>query len=342
MQPFRMGPNQPPRFYRGGESIARFRGLPHLRDDVPEDWVGSTTTILGEPQAGLTRLPDGRLLRDAVVSDPEGWLGEAHARRHGADPLLLVKLLDAAERLPVHCHPGDDFARRHLGCPCGKTEAWVVLEAQPDAAVHLGFRQDVGAAPLAGWVERQEAGALLDSLNRIPVAPGDAVLVPAGVPHAIGAGVFVVELQQAADLNVLLEWTGFDVDGMRDGHLGLGFERALSCVDRSGWTHERLRTLLRDRSASRGASSGVALALPPRADAFFRVERVEPDPAARCAASFAVLVVVDGEGMLHTQRGAALPLARGDTLLVPFAAGDLEVHGGVHALRCLPPATVDR
>ena len=116
-------------------------------------------------------------------------------------------------------------------------------------AVHLGFRRDVEAETLAGWVARQDAAAMLDALHAVPVAPGDSVLVPAGIPHAIGAGVFLVELQEPTDLSVLLEWDGFAVDGVSDGHLGLGFDVALACVDRRGWGAERLAGLIRNAGA---------------------------------------------------------------------------------------------
>jgi mannose-6-phosphate isomerase len=338
MDPVRLGSNQPPRFYRGGDSIARFRGLPGTRDDVPEDWVGSTTTMFGEPRLGLTTLPDGRLLRAAIVADPDGWLGRAHVQRYGTNPALLVKLLDAAERLPVHCHPSDEFSRRHLDCPFGKTEAWVIVEADDGAAVHLGFRHDIDATTLHRWVAEQEVAALLDALHRVRVSAGDAVLVPAGIPHAIGAGIFLVELQEPADLNVLLEWTGFDVDGARDGHMGLGYEVALGCVDRSGWSLDRIAALRRSATHERGTGTGAAPVLPPEADAFFRCERVGPEAPARLTASFAVVVVIGGTGTLETERGVALRVRAGDTLVVPHAAGDVTLHGPVSALRCRPSA----
>ena len=74
-------------------------------------------------------LPDGRLLRDAVAEHAGSWLGAAHVARFGADPALLVKLLDAGQRLPVHCHPSDEFAAAHFGSRYGKTEAWIVVGA---------------------------------------------------------------------------------------------------------------------------------------------------------------------------------------------------------------------
>ncbi len=119
--PLPLPPNQPrARFYAGGRGLASFRGQGTWEPHTPEDWVGSVTTVRGEATTGLTRLPSGELLRDAVERDPVGWLGAAHAARWGSDPMLLVKLLDAGQRLPVHVHPDDAFAARHLGAAHGK------------------------------------------------------------------------------------------------------------------------------------------------------------------------------------------------------------------------------
>src|SRR5207247_5370778 len=151
--------------------IARFRGTGPGDEHAPEDWVGSATTIFGDERQGLSMLPDGRVLRDAIAADPEAFLGAAHAERYGRDPALLVKLLDAGERLPVHCHPDRAFSRRHLDCPYGKTEAWVEVEAEgAEPTVHLGFRFDVDAATLAGWVAAQATGTLLRALHAVRVA----------------------------------------------------------------------------------------------------------------------------------------------------------------------------
>src|SRR5439155_27078643 len=106
------------------------RGILATDDHAPEDWIGSTTTSFGEQTRGLTVLPDGRLLRDAIAAAPTAFLGPAHEQRLGADPALLVKLLDAGQRLPVHFHPEEDFARTHLGSAHGKTEAWIVVETR--------------------------------------------------------------------------------------------------------------------------------------------------------------------------------------------------------------------
>src|SRR5205823_4844078 len=135
--------------------------------------------------------------------------------------MLLVKLLDAGERLPVHYHPDDDFARRH-GFAHGKTEAWLVVEAEPGAAVWLGFRDEIDRDALRERLDREE---LLALLHEQPVSAGGYVFVPAGVPHAIGEGILIVELQQPSDLSVLLEWSAFGLDG------GLDLDPELESLD---------------------------------------------------------------------------------------------------------------
>jgi len=145
--------NRPPeRFYRGGDRIAAFRGSGPAGTHEPEDWVASTTTVRGEAPAGLTRLPDGRLLADAIAADPQFWLGQEHVARWGTDTRLLVKLLDAGQRLPVHAHPDDGFAAARLGHAHGKAEAWYVLRA---GTVHLGLRRPVAPAELGALVPRR-------------------------------------------------------------------------------------------------------------------------------------------------------------------------------------------
>jgi mannose-6-phosphate isomerase len=200
--------------------------------------------------------------------------------------------------------------------------------------VHLGFREPMDPRRLAELVDTQQVEPLLAGLNTVPVAVGDTVLIPAGLPHAIGQGVLLVELQEPTDLSVLLEWEGFAIDGRRDGHLRLGFELALGCVDRSGWDPDRLARLREGRGPDR---PGVERLFPAEADPFFRAERLRPDPAATLEAAFSILVVTDGAGELRTA-GGALELGRGDTVLVPHAAGPGTVGGPLTAVRCLPPA----
>ncbi|MFI7678377.1 class I mannose-6-phosphate isomerase [Actinophytocola sp. NPDC049390] len=315
------------RFYRGGAAIAALRGDTPPLEFGPEDWVASCTTCHGEQATGLTTLPDGELLRDAVAAHPANWLGDAHLATFGADAALLVKLLDAGQRLPVHCHPSNEFAAAHYGSRYGKTEAWVVVGAQEGATVHIGFRADEDEATVTDWVARQDSEAMLAALNPVTVRAGDTVFVPAGVPHAIGAGVFIVELQQPTDLSVTLEWRNFLDDEAR-GHLGIGFETALRCVDRRSWA-DRLGELVR-----RDESPAAATDLFGRPE-FFRAERLRS--GASLHASFGVLVVLDGTGVLRTEKAGEVPVRKGMTFVLPHAAGESTLDGDVVAVRCLPP-----
>lgn len=324
MRPLALPSNRPPeRFYRGGARISAFRGEGGDAPREPEDWVGSVTTINGEESLGLTRLPDGRLLRDAIAADPFAWLGDEHVRRWGDDTRLLVKLLDAGQRLPVHAHPHDDFAAMHLGRAHGKAEAWYILQG---GTVYVGLREDVDVADLADLVERQDVASLLGLLHGIEVAPGDVVWVPPGELHAIGAGILLLELQQPEDLSILLEWQDFAIDGPALGHLGLGFDLALAAVNTRGRSEDAIRELVRTAPASGSV-------FPAAADGYFRLERIPVDGEATVEAGFSIVVVTRGDLDLDGDRVSA-----GTTLLVPHAAGALRVSGVGELLICRPPA----
>ena len=277
------------------------------------------------------RLEDGRLLRDAIQEQPEAFLGAEHLAAWGAEPALLVKLLDPDQRLPIHCHPNRQFAAKNLGLRFGKTEAWIVVSVRTrDPFVHLGFRRQMTRDQLATWVTEQQSDKLLGSVNRISVEPGASFLVPAGIPHAVGPGILAVELQEPTDLSILMEWKGLlDIDGMAEGHLGLGFARALDAVDLTAWDQRRLETL-------RG-SSGYGSVFGAAAEPFFRAERIHGD--VMLAPGFSILIVLDGEGALRSESAPVLELGKGDTILLPFAAGWCAVAGPLQLIRCLPPVS---
>ena len=325
--------NQPRQFYRGGSAIAALRGVGDDRDFGPEDWVASTTTRFGQTEAGLSRLPDGRLLRDAVQAAPQEWLGADHVAEFGDSTALLVKLLDAGQRLPVHCHPSDAFAKQHLGSRFGKTEAWIVVGTSgSNPVVYLGFREDVTPEAVAHWVATQDSSALLGSLNEIPVKAGDTVHVPAGTPHAIGAGVFIVELQQPTDFSVTLEWQGFLADA-ESAFLGMDHETALRTVNRGGFGDSALSSLVKHTADQTG--SRVPL-LADEASEFFLAERLHG--AVELEPSFGVMVVLDGSGRL-TSHGESLGLERGNTVVVPHSAGAPVLEGDLTIVHCRPPMT---
>ncbi len=172
---------------------------------------------------------------------------------------------------------------------------------------------------------------MLGALNAVPIAAGDAILVPAGIPHAIGAGVLIAELQEPTDFSVVLEWKGFDLDGAVDGHLGLGYPLALQCVDRSEWSTDRLARLW----GPADDGSAIARLMPTGADPFFRAERIRA--GALLDPSVAVLIGTRGSGSIRFAGGEEFPFERGQTAIIPHAAGSAAVHGDLEFIRCRPP-----
>ena len=161
--PAKLPSNQFDHFYKGGYRIGKLRNGPGgpMR---PEEWIGSTTTRFGEDSTGLSKLADGTLLKDAIEVNPVPWLGQKHLDKFGTSTEILVKLLDPDQRLPVHYHPDQKFAAEKLHVNHGKTEAWIILEAPPQARVGLGFNRQMEKSEVAALVAAHDSEGLLDSL----------------------------------------------------------------------------------------------------------------------------------------------------------------------------------
>jgi mannose-6-phosphate isomerase len=329
--------NQLDHFYRGGDRIAALRGGSGVEGLYrPEEWIASMTTMTSDPARGLSRLADGTLLRDEVMADPRSWLGAPHVDSYGASTELLVKLLDTAQRLPVHLHPDRAFSRRHLGIPHGKTEAWIVLDAAQGARIRLGFAEPMRLAQVRSMIDAEDSAGLVASLRSCELRPGDAMLVPAGLPHSIDAGIFLLELQEPTDLSILLEAEDVPVDVRRDGHLGLGFDIALGALRLDALDESGFDELLVRRE--QGDATGITNLLPAAAGPYFRCHRIRAvDVSPAVVAGFAVTLVTAGAGRLATESGEALELSRGEIAVVPFAAGDWHLEGMVEAIVCRPP-----
>lgn len=328
--PSKLPSNQFDHFYRGGNRIGALRHGPGgpMR---PEEWIGSITTRFGEAEQGLSHLSDGTLLRDAIKNDSQGWLGEDHVKNFGLSTEILIKLLDPDQRLPVHYHPNKAFAKTHLGLDHGKTEAWIILEAPAGSGVGLGFSQTQNKEDLLKLVRAQDSAALLASLRRSEVKVGDAVLVPAGVAHAIDAGIFVLELQEPTDLSALLEWEGFAVDGIKDGHLGLGFETVTDALKLDPLTDSEFDSLITHNVFSGGALRSV---LPLKSDGYFRAH-LAPG-VGDFPAGFAVALVLDGTGSIAFANTPEMAITKGDAIVIPHSAGAYSFTGA-NAIICRPP-----
>jgi mannose-6-phosphate isomerase len=330
MKPQQLAPNLIDHFYRGGAKIAAMRGLAGHGERQPEEWIAATVSRFGEDTIGLASTVDGDLLRDLVTADPLGWIGDPHSGRFTpGDTGMLLKLLDAGQRLPVHVHPDRAFARSHLACPYGKTEAWLVLDADPGSAVHLGWQEDVDPEELAVRRDAQDGAWMLDRMHRIEVRRGDGILVPAGTVHAIGEGVFVLEAQEPTDWSILLEWSV--TTATRDeSHLGLGFDTAMGAVGHHRLDADRLRELLSRVDLD---GPGPASCLVEEAGSFFRIDLVSGDAAV--PAGFAALIVLNGEGDLRSA-GGSVAVTAGQVLAVPAGFGEWRLTGTARGLAARP------
>jgi mannose-6-phosphate isomerase len=320
--PWELLPNRVSQFYRGGALLDRFRGIPDPTDtDRPEDWVGSATRAWTPPGAPRTDegLSSGRVgdevrrILDVVTADPPSIAGDLAASEPTTG--ILVKLLDAGIRLPVHAHPTRAFARARLGSPFGKAEAWIILgtrdvPGEPPPHVRLGFRRDVGRDELRGWIDEQRTDELLASLVARPARTGDVWFVPPGTPHAIGAGVFILEVQEPTDFSIVLETAGFPID-RDDASLRLGWDVALDAIDRRG----------RDGSAIATLRSSIDGGLPGGAAPFFWARRIVAAGERRLELPrrFVVGVVTGGQGAV-VAAGGRLEIRAGDAFALPAAA----------------------
>lgn len=214
-------PNRVWRTYPGGQTLDRLAGVTSPADShLAEDWIASTTRAVnrGREQIaeGVSQVLVGhdatpRDFAELLASDPEYFLGAAHVKKYGAQPQLLVKFLDSGTRLHFQAHPTREFARRVLGAPSGKTEAYYVLgtrttEPEPSGYIYVGFQRPPSPAQLRDYILTQNIAAIEACFDRIAVKPGDTFIIPGGTPHALGAGVFMVEIQEPSDLVIRFEF----------------------------------------------------------------------------------------------------------------------------------------
>ncbi len=171
------------------------------------------TVVESGPLAGMT-------LGQLVAQHGRALLGRHHPQPRFP---LLVKFLDAAQRSSLQVHPDDARAARCTPADLGKTEAWVVMAAEPGSRVYAGLCAGVDRQRLA---EALKHGGWQPCLHSISPRPGDCIFLPAGTVHALGEGLLVAEVQQASDITYrLYDWDRLGADGLpRPLHVEEGLE----------------------------------------------------------------------------------------------------------------------
>jgi mannose-6-phosphate isomerase len=205
----------------GGRRLAPWLGLPAPAEPVGEAWLLSdhplhTSIVSDGPHAGQS-------LSQLIARSPHP--GTALLGRPTARFPLLIKILEARENLSIQVHPDDDAAKRWAPAEGGKTEAWAVLDSEPDGLIYLGLKPGVDQAALQRELATGNAPLCL---QRHQPRPGETYLVPAGTVHALGQGVMVLEVQQTSDATFrLYDWGRIGADGRpRPVHLQAG----MACI----------------------------------------------------------------------------------------------------------------
>lgn len=178
----------------------------------------------GEDQSVVSQGPlAGSSVQQLLESHNQPLLGR-HAGRSQFP--LLIKFLDANDRLSVQVHPNDAQARMCDQTENGKTEAWIILAAEPGSRVFAGLKNGVTADTLRSAVDGGNIEACLHSFE---VSAGDCVFIPAGTVHAISEGILLAEVQQSSDLTFrLYDWGRMGADGKpRELHI----DQAIDCTD---------------------------------------------------------------------------------------------------------------
>ena len=340
------------RFYEGGSLTRQFRGLPDRPDDWwSEDWVGSCTAANNSDPDGRAQgmssvdLPGvGRTaIKDIVEAFPEEMLGTRFAGQWGPITGVLVKLLSPAGPVPLHAHPTRDWARKHLGSPFGKTEAWILLDTPGDgdepAHAGIGFVPGIQRDWFANAVRRHDNQAIRSSLHRTDVHPGEVYVAHAGVPHFLGPRISFIEVQEPSDHIVIPETSGDDDAGAT---MGLGWELALDMIDYAGTDAEQTFSRARQQPRVLRTSHGSREVRLFKDDVlpFFDATALEvSDEIDVDDGRFCVAIVVSGTGSLEGDFGSQ-PIGGGETYALA-ASLPLRVRAGrepLHVVRCLGPA----
>jgi mannose-6-phosphate isomerase len=267
----------------------------------------------------------GTSLRELIRSRPLELLGDAVGRRDQFP--LLVKFIDANQDLSVQVHPNDDKGR-WLADDNGKTETWVVLDAEPGSVIYAGLKEGVGPGT---FLQAIATGDVEPLLHRFEARPGDAILIEAETVHAIGAGVLLAELQQMSDATFrVFDWNRVGPGGRpRELHV----EQAMQSID---FKRGPVNPMAPRAERLDGIGSVERLARSP----YFAVERLRLRGTTTVGRPdrFTILIGLAGACEVVND-GRPVRLDFGQTLLLPAAIGACRIvpQGDVVVLSCVVP-----
>ncbi len=355
-QPFIILPNRVWRTYQGGAVLDGWSGNTDPTDShFPEDWVGSATRAvnpgredIADEGIGQAQTVNGEVYTMAALytTDPVLALGADHVAAYGAQPYLLVKLLDSAMRLHIQAHPSVAWARQHLHANSGKTEAWWILQTRSsDAYVYMGFQAPPTPAAWKAMIDQQDLAAIEGCFAPIPVKAGDILLVEGGVPHAIGPGITMIEIQEPTDYVVRCEYAHGGLALPESARtMGLGLDRVLDLFDYTAYpaaiVKQRFGPQKRVIGETDTGCESVLLAAPQTDRLELRQIVTTGTYTFALDSRFSILIVTEGSGTL-TADGVTVPLQPWSRIFLPAALEAVQVHGALKLARCLPPIPPD-
>ena len=275
----------------GGQRLPAEYGYTTALDKVAEAWVLSC-----HPQ-GSSVVNNGPLAGKTLPEALAQWGDE------GEFP-LLIKLIDARDRLSVQVHPDDAYARIHEG-EQGKTEMWYVLDCEPGASLLYGVSRDLTREAFAQHIRNNT----VDQVARyVPVHKGDCFFIPAGTLHAIGAGILLAEVQQNSA-------TTYRVSDY--GRLGADGKPRPLHVDKALDVTTLTPTPLTTAGLWEKQEEGYTIRRLAECD-YFTADRVAVRTQWDCPATdtFGSVLCLDGDGTL-TAEGTAYPIKKGDSVYLP-------------------------
>ena len=330
------------RTYSGGSLIEKLYGRDGMPDtNFPEDWIMSTVRARNAGREDIveglsTVFGSDTSLAELIEKHPLQMLGERHVERFGKSLGVLVKIIDSAERLTVQVHPTRDQAKTLFGSEYGKTECWHILggreiDGEPPC-IYFGFKEGVTRETWKRVFDTQDIAAMLDCLHKFEVKAGETFLIKGGVPHAIGAGCFLVEVQEPTDYTIRTERItprGVPVADFMC-HQGLGFDKMFDCFDYHGASAEQI--LEKYRIQPRGEDILGYLDTE-----MFALKKIDIDGSAviESGGSFSGIYVLEGEGRLGDDL-----LSPGSQYFIPYAAEPFTISGRLTLIRFYGPSTV--
>ena len=306
----------------GGNKLLSFKGLPACDEPIGESW--ELSAMPGRESVVATGEDSGLTLTQLVNRYGADLVGEDAYRRYGNQFPLLIKFIDAKRDLSIQVHPDDEMARRLHGCK-GKNEMWYILQANTGAVIRTGFNRNLSPEE---FDRRLDDGTILDVINQTESHPGDVFFILAGQIHAVGAGNFLVEIQQSCDITYRVwDYNRRDADGnLRQLHVKEARE-ALSFVARDGKVQEKQRI-------DAGLTSLVEC---PE----FSVQRLEFEGAYEWSCpephNFVVALCIHGEATLEADGLSPVTLSQGETALIPAAVDRVVMKGTARLLLATVP-----